>query len=535
MQEIKIKYEYLKFFILFFPLCAIIRLLYIIFFSKSIIEQYAQTQYEVHEKFIYPRGKIYDKNNILVAGNRETYSLYVVPSLLFNQDTLLFIEKNFPECYKFIQQHSQSQFAYLKRKISEEEKNIITKNYPDIYFFSEFERVYPYQFLSPIIGIVDIDNKGIAGIEMMLDALIEQKQYNYNIHKYALYENYSFIKENYENNSIQLSLDVSSCSIVTQLLKKIVNENNSLYASAIIMDANTGKIETISQYPFYDPKSNNDIYFLKSLPLCESYEKGSVFKSFCMLSALNNGIVEPDTLIDCESTKHTFIKKFRVNTWKAHGIIPYSQVVSESNNIGIAKVALEIGKNLYDDYYALGFGQKTGIEFPGESVGFITHPSKWSRQSILSLSYGYEVSATLIQLVKAWSCFCNNGGLVSPSLLLNSSTIQSNQKYSDTVIEKARSILLFKDEKIPKNLKNKLSQYKIFGKTGTANILEDGIYNKDKQTYTFVGNIENEDKTYNKIIGIYIRLSNKKNIYAASIATPLFFEIIEKVLLNKII
>ncbi len=512
----------------------VFRLIYIHIYSRDLLLAYSHIQYNYIETSTQPRSIMFDKYNMVIAGNKQSYSYYVVPSIGLSDKTQQFIKQFYPEAYRYIINNPKSQFAYIKRKASDDEQKIL-KEYSEIYSFIEYERIYPYSHLLPIIGLVDVDNKGIAGLEYILNNKIHEKKNNHLIDRFSHYEYYEIMNNEYakDKQDIHLTIDTQLSYFVTHILKKTVEECQSESASAVIMDGITGKIDVIAQYPYYDGNQCSDLNYLKPIAITESHEKGSVFKAFCMISALNKGIVQPDTLIDCRSTKHTFIKGFPVNTWKAHGIIPYWQVISESNNIGIAQVALDVGTDLYNDYIKLGFGAKTGIELPGESIGEITHPKNWSRQSILSLSYGYEISATLLQLVSAWSCFCNNGKKVSPSLLSERKTIISDQLYSDEVIEKSRSILIYKEEKIPKELRKKFSQYVILGKTGTANILEHGTYNKEKQTYTFVGNIESIDKKFNKIIGIYVRISNKKNVYAATIAAPLFYKIGEKIINDR--
>jgi cell division protein FtsI/penicillin-binding protein 2 len=258
---------------------------------------------------------------------------------------------------------------------------------------------------------------------------------------------------------------------------------------------------------------------------------GSIMKAFCMLAALDENIIKEDDLIDCRNTKHTKIKGFDVNTWKAHGVITFKEVVQGSNNIGMAQVAINLGENLYKHYLRLGFGKKTGIEIPGEAKGFVNPPKKWSKQSILSLSYGYEISATLLQLVSAWSVFSSFGNIIRPRILKDGSIKKLENVYSKDIIEKARSILYYDEKRLPKLFNEDFCDYKIFAKTGTANILENGIYNPMKNTYTVVGHIEKDG--YKRIIGVYIYLSNRSDIYASNIALPLFLDIAKELILSR--
>ena len=174
-------------------------------------------------------------------------------------------------------------------------------------------------------------------------------------------------------------------------------------------------------YPHFDPNNTHtaSAELCKNSIITDAYELGSVIKVCAALAALEENVVTPDELIDCKNTETTYIDGRKINTVKAHGIIPFTDVIAFSNNIGIAIVAKRLDKKLYDHYKRLGFGTKTGIEFPGENSGFVNPPEKWSKQSIISLSYGYEISATILQLACAF-CTIATGHHVVPTLLIRS-------------------------------------------------------------------------------------------------------------------
>ena len=173
----------------------------------------------------------------------------------------------------------------------------------------------------------------------------------------------------------------------------------------------------------------------KNTVVTEAYELGSVFKICVALAALEEGVVTPDELIDCKNTKTTFIDGRKINTVHEAGIIPFEEVIAQSNNIGIAQVAQRLGTKIYDHYPRLGFSKKSGIPFPGENKGFINPPNKWSKQSIISLSYGYEVSANLLQLARAFSIIANGGYWIDPRITFDNQLPRNKKKlYSDESI-----------------------------------------------------------------------------------------------------
>jgi len=430
---------------------------------------------------------------------------------------------------------------------------LVNQNFSEILFIIEQKRTPPPDFLLPIIGSVDLDMKGLSGIEHTLNDCIEQKSRSTVCTKVTNGDSFysEAIEEGTKTPPISLTIDKNLSYQVYTILKNAVVEHRSEFATAVIMDGNDGKIRAICQYPIKtgseDEKSSDET--VKPIAITNAYEMGSIIKAFCMLAALENDIVTPDEIIDCRGVKETNILGFHVSTWKAHEKIPFSLVIKESNNIGIAQVALRMKEKLYTHYKKYGFGEKTGIELPGESAGYVTHPKEWSRQSILSLSYGYEIATTLIQLVVAWSIFTNNGIPVTPTLLaqpsinISSSSAKDkkkNEKCSEEAIEKAREILRYDNDHwgLQKHKKS-FTNITIFGKTGTANMLKKKYdkeknrykmeYCKEENSYVFVGHLEKGDKKV--IIGVYVRNGDHHNVYASTIAFPLFLEIAEKLIL----
>ena len=261
----------------------------------------------------------------------------------------------------------------------------------------------------------------------------------------------------------------------------------------------------------------------------EAYELGSVIKAFLALAALEEKLVTPDEEIDCLGVTTAYINGRKINTVHAFGKGTFVDVIRTSNNIGIAKVAMRLQNKLYDHYKRLGFGIKTGITFPGEASGFVMPPNQWSAQSIISLSYGYEVTHTLLQLARAFCIFANDGYLITPKLCLNQKTELPQKIYSTESIDIMRMIL----EKTTTDGTARYAAvkgYKTLGKTGTSNMLEHGVYNPHKNLFSFTGIIEKD--SYKRVISCFVKESKKHHVYAATIAAPLFERIAEKMLLH---
>jgi len=457
----------------------------------------------INKKKIYlekKRPTIIDRNEKILAKSKKSISAYFLKNSI-SEKTLNFIKKNYPN--KILDFENKSNFIFLSRNISDKEIKEIKKNkINDIKFIPEYERINIFDELSHIIGNTDIDSNGISGIEKLIE-----------------------INENFKKEkNIKLTIDSDLSLIITDLLKKHVEENNSESAMAIIIDSKNGDIISFCQYPFYI-KNKNDIKYLNPISITNLYEFGSVIKAFCMLAGYAENIVNPNDLIDCKNSKTAKVNGRIVNTWKACGIIPFSEVIKNSNNIGISQISVKLNEKLYDHYCKLGFNKKSGIEIPGEISAYLTHPSNWSKQSIISLSFGYEIMINLLNLAKAWSVFSNNGKIMNPKIIYSNKIIESEKLYSYETIEKSLFSLKYSKSQVPKEYQFLLDNFDIFLKTGTARVLENGNYIENKNIYTTVGHIKNNNES--KIIALNIRYSSKPNSYASSVALPIFMDIIK--------
>lgn len=445
--------------------------IYLILNDKK-IHEYAFNQYHKKSKKRIIRGNIYDKHNRLINYTKKKYR---------------FNKKN--------------------------KKHIIEK------------REYLFPSCVAISGIVNNEFKGLSGLELFynnqLNLIINKSYFIRSTAQEQFKEKY----KSYKKYNLFTTLDAIQSEQVYRILTEAVDAFNSQYALCIIMDGNTGALETITQYPQYTEtnKLNIDITFLYPLAITQAHEIGSVMKTFLMLAALNENIVTPQTNINCYGVKEKIIQGKPLTTWKAHGIIPFKTVIKESNNFGVAQIGLLLNEKLFTYYHQFGFGQKTNITIRGEHSGILHSTDKWSKRTPISLSFGYEISATLLQLVSAWSLFTNEGQRVFPKILINQPSQYSEIICNQNAIADSLSILYFDQNHLRQyGLKNKI-EGNLYGKTGTANTLINNEYNKELNIYTFIGHIEKNN--IKKIIGILVYGSNNSKLLSSQVSFPIFLKI----------
>lgn len=498
----------------------------------------AKQQYSTTITIHPERALIYDRHGKPLVLNEPRWSAFIIPKLIKDKSPIKsFLAQHFPDAYKRLLEHPYAHFMFVKRQLPLiEKKRLEEYNFADLHVLKEPYRYYPIACASHIAGITDIDNNGLAGIELIYDQTLKGEPGIMQLERDARSGNYYFDKLSAtggkKGSAIHTTIDSSLQFIVHDCLQKTIKQFNAQEGMALVMEPKTGNILASAQYPLYDPNNRSEIAIAhtKNKMATESYELGSVMKVFAAMAALEEQVVTPEELVDCENTKSTFINGIKVNTWKAHGEIPFSQVIQVSNNIGIAKVAQRLGTKLYDHYKKLGFTQKTGLNWSGEQKGYITPPKEWSKQSLISLSFGYEIAATLIQLAQAFCLIANDGKAITPRLLKNQSITSSQQNmYSDKTIDAIKDIM---EKTVTEGTAYKaaLDGYRVMAKTGTANLLVNGKYSPDHNSYTVAGIIEKEN--YKRVIICFIKGAGKKNLYASQVAAPLFEQIAEHVLIN---
>lgn len=506
----------------------------------------------------YPeRAQIVDRNYKPITLNRDSVAAFILPHQLVEPQKLnSFLRKNFPDAYKRLSQHKHKYFMYVQRRLTPAQKILIKKaNLIDIKLVSEPSRFYMLETLAPLIGVTSIDNQGLFGLERKYNKLLGGEPSIHSLDKDARSGQFYFKKDTTqtgtEGQDLRLTIDGELQFLAASELQETVDNYQAQEGAVVILDPTNGDILALVSTPSFNPNQVDklDLNLTKNRPISETHELGSVMKPFVALAALEEGVVTPDELIDCGGKKEVMVDGMRITTVLPDGVIPFWQVITRSNNIGMVKVAKKLGPKLYDYYRKMGFGVKTNLNLEGEQSGFVSHPKNWSNRSIVSLSFGYEISATLLQLAQAMGLIANNGYLVKPKLILGPAQNQSSSAKIDlslpTQLEHNRAeIKRVFSEKTIRQMRKMLQEnvqagtgkkaqiqgYNIFGKTGTANLVVDGKYSKQHNIYSFVGFVERGN--YKRVIAVYIKDSPQPGLLASMVAAPLFEQIAEKMIIH---
>ncbi len=507
--------------------------------NQSFFASLGTHQYRITLTQLPPRGSIVDRTgSLFLATNRACLSAFLIPKHLSNLEKInRFLLQHFPDAYNRLQSRLDSTFMYIKRRLTQDEQASIAEcGNADIHLLEESSRFYPLSSAAPLLGFTDIDNVGRAGIELSCNDQLTGCPTKALLEKDARSGYFYFSKELQETGKksvpIHLTIDGALQFLVDEEIASACSRYHATETAAVILNPENGDLLALSSYPYSNPNDPHfDLYHTKQRAVTEQHELGSVLKVFAALAALEEKVVTPDEPIDCKMSKRCIVDGRPITTWTPHGILPFRDIIAFSNNIGIAQVAKRLGPRIYDHYQRLGFGKKTGIPLPAEATGFVNPPSQWSDQSIISLSYGYEISASLIQLAQAFALIAHDGKQVTPRLLLSDAIqISDEPLYSPESIATIRDILR-KTTTHGTARRARLSGFDVMSKTGSANTIVDGQYNHDKNIYTAAAIIE-KDK-YKRVVIACVKEPDTPNAFASTIAIPVLRRIAEKMVIHE--
>lgn len=540
-QSSKIRSVLIFLFFIFLYGSVIVNLYFLQIRQSSFFSTLANRQYHIELTSHPARGEIFDRYGRPVAVNKESLSAFILPKQIQDKAGLSnFLQQHFPQALERLESYHDKHFMYVSRRFPLDIcERAQCDQIIDLKFMKEPSRFYPNEAMGQIVGITNIDNQGLFGIEQIYDTVLAGKPSQVVLEKDARSNHFYFQqalqKGGTPGKPVRLTIDSDLQYLAQAAVAEATERLQAELGMALVMDPKNGEILALVSAPDFDPNNiSADLDFAntKPTPITDAYEFGSIMKVFVALGALAEGVVQPDEIIDCENRAETQIDGMRFTTTKfsVGGEMPFSEVVSRSNNIGMVKVAKRLGEKLYDHYKRCGFGAKTGVNFLGEQAGFISHPSKWSKRSIISLAFGYEISATLLQFARAFSLIANGGYLVTPTLILDEPRPEPQKKYESDVIEIVQDILR-ETVQNGTGVRAKIHGYDVMGKTGTANLAMDGSYSQDNLIFTFAGIVQKG--SYQRVIVTCIKdAQSSKKLYGANTAAPLFEKIAEQMLVH---
>jgi cell division protein FtsI (penicillin-binding protein 3) len=512
------------------------------------------------------RGMIVDRNEESLAISSPVVSVWCNPRKLFRvrkgllkgiessdeKDVLLaktrldemdvglqkvaeYLQIDADKLQKKLRANKAKQFVYLARQIPPEvSEDIANLNLPGISSTSEYRRFYPMgEALSHVIGFTNIDDKGVEGIERSRNQMLAGESGKKRVVRDGrgrLIENIEQIKEMKPGQQVTLSIDKRIQFQTYKELKGTIYQLNAKAGSVVVLDAHTGEILAMANMPGFNPNVRSELkpYRYRNRAVMDAFEPGSTIKPFTIAAALEERVIGPNVQID---TSPGYIKmgKTKIRDPINYGSMSLDRILAKSSNVGVSKVALLMkASGQWKFLSRIGFGRRPNAGFPNESEGKLSYYDKWVRVDRASLSYGYGISTSLLQLAHAYTVFAT-GGILYPTTIFKRNQVVAGQRIMKESNAKAvLKILRAVVKKRGTGKKAHVDGYHVAGKTGTAYKFMNKRYRKDKKIVSFVGIAPASNPRI--VVAVMINEPKVKNASGGRLAAPVFAKIMASTL-----
>jgi len=530
------------------------RLVYLQVITQNTLAEKAVRQQQATIELPAKRGTIYDRQGNELAVSIEADSLYCVPE---NVDDPKALARKLAPALGMDPRTLEAKisndrrFVWLARKVAPDVPERVKEAAAGagaIGWLPDSRRYYPKkEIASQVIGFTGLDNRGLEGLECAYESSIGGVAGKAITEKDGTGKGVLAV-EDVKNSAkpglnVTLTLNERVQYIVEKELDFVMAAYKPLSATAIVMDPCTGEILAMASRPGFNPNRVTDYKpaAWRNRAVTDLYEPGSTFKIVTAAAALEEGVVRPSDIIDCGDGEIEIGGRTIHNAHKEGGRLTFEQVIQRSNNVGTIRVALRLGQErLYKYAGTFGFGEKTGVDLPGEVSGRLRKLNEWSAVSLASVAIGQEISVTPLQMLSALNVIASGGFYNEPyvvsEVFSDDGTVikrtlpkRVRRVVSQATARKLSEILCTVVEDGGTAVSARLRGYQVAGKTGTAQKYDRalGRYSKEKYTASFVGFAPADDP---KLSAIVVVNEPKGQYYGGLVAAPAFKNIMEKTL-----
>ncbi|RUL55908.1 MULTISPECIES: penicillin-binding transpeptidase domain-containing protein [Lysinibacillus] len=538
-----------------FGIAVVLRLFYVQVIQHDKLTELAKENWDREIPFASERGEITDRKGNVIVTNKLAPTLYFMPA---QNDNVELAAKQIAQVLKLDEKklfEKMNSRSYLV-KLAPEAKNISYEQAVQIqglkidglYSGVDYVRHYPYgNLLSRFIGFTGYDTQGLAGIEYQYDKVLTSKSAAIRLFTDAKGNSLPHVddewREGDQGATVELTIDLDVQQVVERELTQAMEKYDADQALAIAMNVNTGEILALSSYPTYDPSNFEDVdssIYNRNLPVWMTYEPGSTFKIITLSAALEEGVVdlEKDTFHD---KGYTMVEGARLRCWKreGHGSETFLQVVENSCNPGFIELGQRVGPTKLLQYIKnFGFGETTGSNIAGEASGILFSEKAFGPVEHATTSFGQGIAVTPIQQVQAVAAAVNGGKLFTPYVVSKVYDPESGKIILENKPELKRTVI---SEDTSKQVREALESvvangsgraafrdgFRIGGKTGTAQKVENGRYKDGDYIVSFIGFAP----ANNPEVVVYVAVDNPKGslVFGSTIAAPIVGQIIEDI------
>jgi cell division protein FtsI (penicillin-binding protein 3) len=498
------------------------------------------------------RGDIVDRRGHVLATSVDADTIYAVPSEIGDPDaTVARLCAAFGDCTAKERQalgerlRQRKAFAYVRRQVSPDQKRRVEDlNLEGVGFMTESKRFYPNKELAAhLLGWVGVDNIGLGGLESTYDSIIRGKPGKVLVQTDARRHAYSRTEwPPTAGSTVELTIDEYLQHVAERELEAGVRENRAGSGTAIVMNPHTGEILALANVPTFNPNAFRDAtdHERRNRGVQDLYEPGSTFKVVTASAAIEEKVMPINTWIDTNPGRvHISGRKpITEDRGRNLGVLTFTDVIVKSSNVGAIKIGFKVGTERMSRFVSLfGFGRVSSPDFPGENPGIVWSPEKWTESALASVSMGYQIGVTPLQMAMAVNSVANAGELVEPRVIR--AVYRDNRRYvvkpktlRRTISRETAATLTSIMEDVVNRGTAKRAQipgYTIAGKTGTASKLVNGHYSHTDNNASFVGFVPSRNAALT-IIVVVDSPHGENGTHGGSVAAPIWKRIAEPAL-----
>ncbi len=478
------------------------------------------------------RGKLLDRNGAPLAISTPVDSVWANPQELASDRPgwaglarLLGLKTE--ELQRLLAKRLDREFVYLKRHVNPLlAEQVIALGIRGVYLQREYKRFYPTGEVSAhVVGFTNVDDVGQEGVELAYNHWLEGRDGSKRVLRDRLgrvVEDIESIKSAHNGQDLVLSIDRRIQSIAYRALKTAVQRHRAASGSAVVLDARSGEVLAMVNQPSFNPNKRRGARGarFRNRSVTDLLEPGSAIKPFTVVTGLESGRFTAQTLIDTRPG-HYQVGGHTVRDLRDYGVIDVTTVIKKSSNVGVSKIALAVPpEKQWRTLSSLGFGRTTGSGFPGESPGILTEPDEWSDIHRATLSFGYGLSVTPLQLAQAYSVIANEGMLYPVTFLRADGSAKATRVMSPEIARQVRAILETATGEGGTGQRARISGYRVAGKTGTSRKSTLGGYSSDRYVAVFAGIAPASDPRL--VVVVTVDEPSGDSYYGGEVAAPVF-------------
>jgi cell division protein FtsI (penicillin-binding protein 3) len=518
------------------------RALFVQVLDNDFFQHQGEVRFERTLELPASRGHILDRNGLILASDIPAPSIWAIPEDVDREDP-----QNQAKLKKLAQLLGMPP-AELNRKLAEDKSFIWIKRQVDdpvakqiaaleikgIYQRREYKRQYPEgEAAAHVAGFTNVEDVGQEGIELAFNSALSGKAGSRKVIKNrlgAVVEDVGDQIPPLDGQDVQLSLDDRVQAVAFEKLRDAVVANKAKAGSCVVVDAKTGELLAMANYPSFDPNNRHNLSGeeLRNRAMTDVFEPGSTMKPITIATALQLNRITPQTVIDTNPGR-IVVSGAVIHDDENFGVLTTETVIQKSSNVGATKISQRMTpKEMWDSYTALGFGQKPQTQFPGAVTGRLRPWKSWRPIEQATMSYGYGLSASLFQIAHAYTAFANDGKVIPITMLKTSEPPVGVPVFSPIVAAQVRKMMHMAAGPGGTAPLAQTEGYSVGGKTGTAHKQEGKGYagNKYRAWYTGMSPIDNP----RIIVAVMIDEPSAGKYFGGLVAAPVFSQVVQQTL-----